>query len=168
MVRSSCAAPFCSRSCSTGRHMLIGVIEMKRCQCPCGSITVLCTGVGIATCGAWLTRLFSSVSCASIVFFIASCNVMNVVIGSVILSQSLFAIVLKSSSCNTDSYIGLVAFVFFLYGLPNSVVPCLFSPTFAFPFSSSFACSFPFSYSFSAFFSLSSVGFSYLCHRPYL
>ena len=85
-MRSSCTAPSCSLSCSPGRHSLIGSIEMMRCRCPCGSITALYTSVGITTCGTWLTRLFSSMSCASIIFFIASCVVVNVVIGSVILS----------------------------------------------------------------------------------
>lgn len=47
---------------------------------------MLCTRVGIATCGAWLTRVFSLVSCASIVFFSASYTDVNVVIGSDILS----------------------------------------------------------------------------------
>ena len=58
-------------------------------------------GVGIATCGAWLTKVFSSVSCASIIFFSASYMDVNVVISSDILSQTLSAMVLKSSSCNT-------------------------------------------------------------------
>ena len=131
---------------------------MKRCRCPCGSITTLCTGVGIATCNMWLTRLFSSMSCTSIVFFITSCAVVNVVIGSVTLSQTLSTMVLKSSSCNTAWYVGLTTLVFFLVGLPSFVVPGHFSPIVAFPLSFSFACSF--SCSFSDFVSLSSVGLS--------
>ena len=82
----------------------------------------------------------------------------NVVIGLVILSQTLSIIVLKSSSCNIAWYVGLATLSFFLSELPSSIVPGRFSPTIAFPLSFSFACSF--SCPFSSFFSLSTLGLS--------
>ena len=81
--------------------MLIGVTEMNRCQVPTGSITTLCNVDGVAIYGVWITSVFSSVRCASIICLSASCTDVNVVIGSDILSQTLSVMVLKSSSCNT-------------------------------------------------------------------
>ena len=101
VAKSSCAAPSCSPSCALGWHMLIGVTEMNQCQVPTGSITMLYVVVGVATYGAWLTNVFNSVSCVLIICFSASCVDANVVIGSDMLSQTLSAMVLKLSSCNT-------------------------------------------------------------------
>ena len=100
-AKSNCTAPSYSPSCALGWHMLIGVLEMNRCSVPFGFITTLCILDGVATCGAWLTNVFSSMSCASIVYFSASYVVVIVVISSDILSQTLSTMFSKSSSCNT-------------------------------------------------------------------
>ena len=81
-AKSSCATPSYSHSYALGWHMLIGVTVMNLCRFPFVSITALCTVDGVATCGAWLTNVFSSVSCVSIVCLSASYVVVIVVIDS--------------------------------------------------------------------------------------
>jgi len=66
--------------------MLIGVTVMNLCQFPSRSITVLGAVDGVATCGAWLTSVFSSVICVSIVYLSASCAVVIAVISVDIVS----------------------------------------------------------------------------------
>ena len=68
--------------------------------------------------------------------------VVNVVIGSYILLQTLSTMVLKSSSCNSDWYVDLESLAFFLGELPMYIVLGLFSPSVTFPLSFSFSLSF--------------------------
>ena len=100
-TKSSYTTPSYGPSCALGRHILIGVTEMNRYRVPSRSVTMLCTVDGVATCGAWLTNILNSVSCVSIVYLSASCAVVIVVVSFDILSQTLFAMFSKSSSCST-------------------------------------------------------------------
>ena len=58
--------------------MLIGMTVMDLCQLPSRSITVLGAVDGVATFGAWLTSVFSSVSYVSIIclstFYLSTFN----------------------------------------------------------------------------------------------
>lgn len=141
---------------------------MNQCRVPTRSITALYTMDGVAICGMQLTNVLSSMSCASIICFNTSCVDVNVVIDSDILSQTLSAMVLKSSLCNIAWYVGLELFFFFLGEFLMSIVlghfslivalPLSFSLAFSWSRAGSFSCSFPFSFSFS--FSSFSFGFS--------
>lgn len=137
------------------------------CRFPFGSITVLCTVDGVATCGAWLTSVFNSMSCVSIVCLSASCAVVIAVIGFDKLSQTLSAMLSKSSSCNIAWYVSFELFFFFLSEHPISVVLGHFSPIVAFPLSFSLTSSLSFSISVSFSFPFPfSFSFSFLDFRP--
>ena len=94
-AKSSYVAPPCSSSCALGLHMLIDVMMMNQFWVPSRSITMLYTVDGVATCGAWLTKVYNSMSCASIVCFSTSRIDVNAVMGSNILSQTLSTMMLK-------------------------------------------------------------------------
>ena len=85
-TKFSCMASSYSPSCAVGCHMLIGVIVTNLCRFPFGSMTVLGAVDGVATFGAWLTRVFSSVICVSIVCLSTSYAIVIVVIGADIVS----------------------------------------------------------------------------------
>ena len=165
-TKSSYVAPSYSPSYTLGRHILISVTKMNWCWVPFGSIIVLYIVDVIATYGVWQTNAFSFVICTSIVCFNASYTDVNVVISFVILSQTLSAMVVKSSSFNTAWYLGFDLFLFFLGVFLVSIVLGRFSLIFTFPlsfslasslsFTISFYFSFPLSFSFSFF----SFGFS--------
>ena len=86
VAKSSCVTPCCSPSYALGYHMLIGVTVTNLCQFPSGSIIVLGVVDGVATYGAWLTSVFSSINCVSIVYLSASCASVIAVIGCDIVS----------------------------------------------------------------------------------
>ena len=83
-TKSSYATPSCNPSGVAGLHMLINVTSMSLCQFPSLSMTMLGVVDGVATCGAWLINVFSSVSCVSIIFLRTSYTVVITVSGSVI------------------------------------------------------------------------------------
>ena len=100
-AKSSCATPSCSPSCALNWCMLIGLTTTNLCRFPSGSMTVLGAVDGVATYGAWLTSIFSSVIYVSIVCLSASCTVVIAVIDSNIVSQTLSTMLSKSSSRST-------------------------------------------------------------------
>ena len=81
-AKSSYVAPSCSPSYMLGCRMLIGMTVMNLCWFPFGSMTALGVVDEVATCGAWLTNIFISVSYVSIVYLSTSCAVLIIVIGS--------------------------------------------------------------------------------------
>ena len=66
--------------------MLIGMTVMNLCRFPSGSMNALGVVDRVATCGAWLTNILSSVIHVSIVYLSSSCIVVIAMIGLDILS----------------------------------------------------------------------------------
>ena len=66
--------------------MLIGVTLINLCRFPSRYMAALAAIDGVAACGAWLTKVFSSVICVSIVFLSASCTIVIAVIDAEIVS----------------------------------------------------------------------------------